>query len=58
MYRRIVRLVDEWNRLVERLNQELVSVHEEILDRKCGGSCPPERLVEIYGLWKDNLHRN
>lgn len=54
----VMRLVDEWNRLVTLLDQVLVKAHEEILDRKCKGNCPPERLVDIYGLWKDNLRRN
>ncbi len=56
--REVVGLVDEWNRLVELLDRELIRAHEEILDKKCNGSCPAEKLVEIYGLWKDNLRRN
>ena len=54
----VVRLVDEWNKLVILLNQELVRAHGEILDRRCGDNCPPEKLVEIYGLWRDNLRKN
>jgi len=56
--RGVLRLVGEWNRLVTLLDQVLVKAHEEILAKKCGGNCPPGRLVEIYGLWKDNLRRN
>ncbi len=56
--REVLRLVGEWNRLITLLDQVLVRAHEEILAKKCGDGCPPERLVEIYGLWRDNLRRN
>ena len=56
--REVVRLVDGWNRLVTLLDQVLIKAHEEILERKCKGNCPPERLVEMHGLWGDNLRRN
>ncbi len=53
----VFKLVDEWNRMVRLLDQRLMKAHEELVEKKCGKACSPEKLVEIYGFWKDNLRK-
>ncbi len=54
----VFKLVGEWNRMVRLLDLKLMKAHEELVERKCCSTCTPEKLVEIYGLWKDNLRKN